>query len=54
VELRNRDRDATPFTTKDGSTIREYLHTEVQSLAEASLEPGQSTSAIIGKIRAMK
>jgi len=43
VELRNRDRDATPFTTKDGSTIREYLHTEVQSLAEASLEPGQST-----------
>ena len=43
MELRNRDRDATPFTTKDGSTIREYLHTEVQSLAEASLEPGQST-----------
>jgi quercetin dioxygenase-like cupin family protein len=43
VELRNRDRDATPFTTKDGSTIREYLHTEVQSLAEASLSPGQST-----------
>jgi quercetin dioxygenase-like cupin family protein len=43
VELRNRDRDAKPFTTKDGSTIREYLHTEVQSLAEASLEPGQST-----------
>jgi mannose-6-phosphate isomerase-like protein (cupin superfamily) len=43
VELRSRDRDATPFTTKDGSTIREYLHTEVQSLAEASLEPGQST-----------
>jgi quercetin dioxygenase-like cupin family protein len=43
VELRNRDRDATPFTTKDGSTIREYLHTEVQSLAEASLEPGRST-----------
>ena len=43
MELRNRDRDATPFTTKDGSTIREYLHTEVQSLAEASLEPDQST-----------
>ena len=43
MELRNRERDATPFTTKDGSTIREYIHTEVQSLAEASLEPGQST-----------
>ncbi len=41
--VRNRDRDATPFTTKDGSTIREYLHTDVQSLAEASLEPGQAT-----------
>jgi mannose-6-phosphate isomerase-like protein (cupin superfamily) len=43
VLLRNRERDALPFTTKDGSTIREYLHTEVQSLAEASLGPGQST-----------
>lgn len=43
MELRNRDRDATPFVTKDGSTIREYLHTERQSLAEASLAPGQST-----------
>jgi mannose-6-phosphate isomerase-like protein (cupin superfamily) len=32
-----------PFTTKDGSTIREYLHTGVQSLAEASLTPEQST-----------
>jgi mannose-6-phosphate isomerase-like protein (cupin superfamily) len=32
-----------PFTTKDGSIIREYLHTPSQSLAEASLEPGQST-----------
>jgi quercetin dioxygenase-like cupin family protein len=37
MELRNRDRDATPFTTKDGSTVREYLHTAAQSLAEASL-----------------
>lgn len=35
--------DAEPFTTKDGSTIRELHHTPVQSLAEASLEPGQST-----------
>jgi quercetin dioxygenase-like cupin family protein len=43
VDLRNRERDATPFTTKDGSTIREYFHTEAQSLAEASLEAGQST-----------
>lgn len=32
-----------PFTTKDGSTIREYLHTQAQSLAEGSLAPGQST-----------
>jgi len=32
-----------PFTTKDGSTIREYLHTDAQSLAEASLAPGQAT-----------
>jgi quercetin dioxygenase-like cupin family protein len=43
VLLRNRERDALPFTTKDGSTIREYLHTDVQSLAEASLGPGQVT-----------
>ncbi len=32
-----------PFTTKDGSTIREYIHSPAQSLAEATLEPGQST-----------
>ena len=32
-----------PFVTKDGSTIREYLHTPAQSLAEATLEPGQRT-----------
>lgn len=31
------------FVTKDGSEIREYLHTQVQSLAEATLAPGQST-----------
>ena len=31
------------FTTKDGSTIRELHHTAVQSLAEATLEPGQAT-----------
>ena len=43
MKIRNRDRDATPFVTKDGSTIREYHHTVVQSLAEASLEPGAAT-----------
>ena len=43
MEIRNRDRDAVPFRTKDGSTIREYLHTVRQSLAEASLAPGQAT-----------
>jgi mannose-6-phosphate isomerase-like protein (cupin superfamily) len=31
------------FTTKNGSTIRELHHTTVQSLAEATLEPGQAT-----------
>jgi mannose-6-phosphate isomerase-like protein (cupin superfamily) len=34
---------AAPFTTKDGSTIRELHHTAAQSLAEATLAPGQST-----------
>ena len=34
---------AEPFTTKDGSTIRELHHTGVQSPAEATLEPGQAT-----------
>ncbi len=32
-----------PFATKDGSAIRELHHTELQSLAEATLEPGQAT-----------
>ena len=31
------------FITKDGSTIRELHHTDSQSLAEATLAPGQST-----------
>ena len=39
--------DAAPFTTADGSTIRVLLDgehgTRNQSLAEASLEPGQAT-----------
>jgi mannose-6-phosphate isomerase-like protein (cupin superfamily) len=43
VDLRNRERDAAPFVTKDGSTIREYHHTDRQSLAEAALEPGTAT-----------
>ena len=43
MELRNRDVDASPFVTKDGSTIREYFHTGLQSLAEASLEAGAAT-----------
>ena len=43
MRLRNRERDARPFVTKDGSTIREYFHSEAQSLAEASLGPGRAT-----------
>jgi len=31
------------FVTKDGSTIRELHHTELQSLAEATLEPSEAT-----------
>jgi mannose-6-phosphate isomerase-like protein (cupin superfamily) len=42
VEVRNRDA-LTAFTTKDGSTIREFVHTLQQSLAEAELAPGQAT-----------
>lgn len=42
MNLANLDR-VEPFVTKDGSTIRELHHTEVQSLAEATLEPGQAT-----------
>jgi mannose-6-phosphate isomerase-like protein (cupin superfamily) len=42
VEIRAYDR-AEPFTTKDGSTIRELMRAANQSLAEATLEPGQQT-----------
>jgi mannose-6-phosphate isomerase-like protein (cupin superfamily) len=47
VEVRSREQ-AEPFTTKDGSTIRVLLDARLggalnQSLAEASLEPGQAT-----------
>src|SRR3954452_18239191 len=31
------------FVTKDGSFIRELHHTQVQSVAEATLEPDQAT-----------
>ena len=31
------------FVTKDGSTIRELQRTDVQSLAEATLEPDEAT-----------
>ncbi len=36
-------RAAEPYTTRDGSTVRELHHTAAQSLAEATLEPGQAT-----------
>jgi mannose-6-phosphate isomerase-like protein (cupin superfamily) len=47
VEVRNLD-EAEPFTTADGSTIRELLGLPTasvrnQSLAEATLEPHQAT-----------
>ena len=47
MEVRSREQ-AEPFTTKDGSTIRVLLDARLggavnQSLAEASLEPGQAT-----------
>jgi quercetin dioxygenase-like cupin family protein len=43
MQVRNRERDAEPFVTKDGSTIREYFHSDAQSLAEASLAPRRAT-----------
>jgi mannose-6-phosphate isomerase-like protein (cupin superfamily) len=47
VEIRSRA-EATPFTTKDGSTIRSLLDlttapVQNQSLAEATLKPGGAT-----------
>jgi mannose-6-phosphate isomerase-like protein (cupin superfamily) len=42
MEVRSPDR-VEAYTTKDGSTIRELHHTAAQSLAEATLEPGQAT-----------
>ena len=42
MDVQSIDR-AEPFTTKDGSTIRELHHTAAQSLAEATLPPGGAT-----------
>lgn len=42
MEIRSRER-ALPFTTKDGSTIRELMQAANQTLAEAKLAPGQQT-----------
>ena len=42
MEVSSRDA-VEAFTTKDGSTIRELHHTRAQSLAEATLAPGQLT-----------
>jgi len=42
MEVAARD-ELRAFTTKDGSTIREFHHTALQSLAEASLGEGQRT-----------
>ena len=46
--MKTRYRDVEPYTTKDGSTIRELMHPQVhgnrnQSFAEAIVEPGAST-----------
>ena len=52
MDVFNRDRDVLPFTTKDGSTIREILAPgnaprtiRNQSLAEATLAPGRATAS---------
>ena len=42
MDIRSYDA-AEPFTTRDGSTIRELMRAGEQSLAEASLAPGQAT-----------
>jgi mannose-6-phosphate isomerase-like protein (cupin superfamily) len=42
MRLTSRD-TVQPFETKDGSTIRELMHAANQSLAEATLTPGQAT-----------
>jgi mannose-6-phosphate isomerase-like protein (cupin superfamily) len=46
--VKTRYREVEPYTTKDGSTIRELMHPQAhgnrnQSLAEAIVEPGAAT-----------
>jgi mannose-6-phosphate isomerase-like protein (cupin superfamily) len=48
MAIRSRYAEIAPYTTKDGSTIRELMHPDVhgnrrQSLAEATLPPGMTT-----------
>ena len=48
AERQTHYRDIVPFTTKDGSTIRELMHPQQhgnanQSLAEATVPPGATT-----------
>lgn len=48
MTIRSRYSDNAPYTTRDGSEIRELMHPAVhgnvnQSLAEATVEPGQRT-----------
>lgn len=50
-----RHAEAVPFTTTDGSTIRSLLDlanapVELQSLAEATLEPGQATQRHVHRV----
>ena len=47
--MKTKYQDITPYITKDGSVIRELMHPDIhgnryQSLAEAIVAPGQSTS----------
>ena len=49
MEIRSLD-GTEPFTTKDGSTIRELHHTALQSLAEASLPAGAPPSATTTRV----
>ena len=46
MRLRRR-RELEAFTTLDGSEIREYAHTDEQSLAEATVPPSGATAAAL-------
>jgi quercetin dioxygenase-like cupin family protein len=41
--LVTRREELVPFTSEDGSLIREHVHTASQSLAESTLPPGTTT-----------